>query len=567
MARHATPQPPEKPLPQNMDAERGILGSILIDPKDTMAAAVDAHLMPADFYGMTPDHGAVYSAALDLYNTGHDVDLITIVDEIERREQLDLVGGYAGISALSNNVPTSANVGEYIEIVKRCAVNRRMIRAGAQLVESGYSNPDLGVMLEHFERVVEDVHKTVYVADDCNDCIRPLGLAELLDQPPPELLVDHLLMEHGVSMIAGDGGSGKSLLLADLAIHIALGEAWNGRKVKQGAVLIVAGEGGQGFAWRVKAWLEQHGMTVADLPNFYIIPRAVQILDEIQRARLIAYAQALPEAPVYIAIETLSQTAGGADQNDNGEMATYVSACREIASALDAHVTFTHHALKTGNGYRGASALKDDTDTTILVSRDGDVSIAHCEKQRDGWEYFADFTFTGKMVSPEGAHGLYYGVFDYTGIKTQVEKKERPERLPDSRRYTLEAIARQPGIKRSDVVAYCEPHKLSRSTVQGAIKDMINDGWITEDTSGLSILPACPVSSSFVQSGHSGLSIVRPVQSSIPKDTGLDGQTGQSGQVGVDGQAGQAGTEKKEVPGAGAITPVSVLLTASTAGW
>lgn len=262
------------------------------------------------------------------------------------------------------------------------------------------------------------------MASQLGDPLRPLSLIEMLNQPPPELLVDRILMRHGVSMFAGDGGSGKSLLLADLCVHIALGRVWNGHQVKQGAVLVVAGEGGQGFAWRIKAWLESHDMTVGDLPNFHIIPHAVQVLDDAQRARVIAYAKALPEPLALVAIETLSQTAGGADQNDNGEMAAYVRSCREIATALNTHVTFTHHALKTGNGYRGASALKDDTDTTILVSREGDVSTAHCDKQRDGWEYFPDFTFTGQYVSPEGANGLGYGVFEYTGLKERTAPKQ-----------------------------------------------------------------------------------------------------------------------------------------------
>lgn len=508
----------EKQLPHDTDAEIGVLGSVLIiaDPDSSCNKALDIIapiLAPEDMNGH--ENRIIYATMLDMYSNGRPVDLITLCGELARRGKIEEVGGVSYVYTLPDHVPTTGNIKAYAKSVRAAAITRRFIFDMADATASAHLDgidAALGLVARRLNEREQE-----RIAGSMDDPLRPRSLAEMLDQPPPELLIDRHLMRRGVSMLAGDGGSGKTLLAGDWGMHIALGLDWNGCKVHQGTVLFVAGEGGSGFARRAAAWLEHHYRSPDDIKDrLYIIPHAVQVLDDAQRARAVAYAKTLPGPIAYVVIETLSQTAGGADQNDNGEMAAYVRACREISDKLETHVTFTHHALKTGNGYRGASSLKDDSDTTILVSREGDVSTAHCEKQRDGWEYFPDFTFTGSYVSPPGANGLSYGVFEYTGLKERTERSERKQKnIPASKRLVLEAISQRPGITRPEVVAYCKPMEIAKSTVHGAINGMVADGWISEGMDGLTILPACPVSSSFVQTGHSGLAIVRPVQSSI----------------------------------------------------
>lgn len=516
----------EKQLPQNVEAEHQLIGKIL--EGDSQALAESAFLPASAFYREA--YRLVWKCKDVIQARGEEVNLFTMLDELTAREEIGegrTFESFSELTALTNQTSPLVTAKSLAKSIHKAAAARRIIEDIGIVAGAAYTG-DAFAAHALLRSACDDSEEELNAGGD-DSPLRPLSLAEMLAQPAPELLVDRLLMEHGVSMIAGDGGSGKSLLLADLCVHIALGREWNGHKVKQGAVLVVAGEGGQGFAWRVKAWLEHYGMSLDDLTNFYIIPHAVQVLDDAQRARVVAYAKALPEPIALVAIETLSQTAGGADQNDNSEMAAYVRSCREIATALEAHVTFTHHALKTGNGYRGASSLKDDSDTTILVSRDGDVSTAHCEKQRDGWEYFPDFTFTGTYVSPEGAKGLSYGVFEYTGLKAHTERPERVKPIPDARRYALEAIAQQPGITRAQVKDYCTGYKVSRTAAYRAINEMIDAGWISEEMDGLAILPTCPNLSQFVPTGQAGLSLVRPILSHTPLGVGQVGQTGQSG--------------------------------------
>lgn len=461
----SAPPPPSEPLlSQNVQMEAKLLSLLLYD-SSLLPVARDALRFPNDirareFYKDL--HQRLWKIICAIYDKGEIPEYETIYDEwigdkvIERVDERELLNDLLNLAIANDSmlIDREQKVRQWATRLQKHALRRGVYDIAttasgiANANEEQASTDDLYADIQGLAQQVQKLASSaVPMASQLNDPLRPLSLAEMLDQPPPELLVDRILMRHGVSMFAGDGGSGKSLLLADLCIHIALGREWNGHSVRQGAVLIVAGEGGQGFAWRVKAWLEHYDMSLDDLTNFYIIPHAMQVLDDAQRARVIAYAKALPEPLALVAIETLSQTAGGADQNDNGEMAAYVRSCREIATALDTHVTFTHHALKTGNGYRGASALKDDSDTTILVSREGDVSTAHCEKQRDGWEYFPDFSFTGKYVSPAGANGLSYGVFEYTGLKERTAPKQTSgvkTFVPPSQQKMIDTLAQHP---------------------------------------------------------------------------------------------------------------------------
>src|SRR5258708_15530761 len=81
----------EKLLPQNVEAEAGVLGSLLIDPEAVVQVA--EFLRPDDFY--RDAHRTIFQAVLELYESGEPADLITLTDELQRRGQLEDIGGPA----------------------------------------------------------------------------------------------------------------------------------------------------------------------------------------------------------------------------------------------------------------------------------------------------------------------------------------------------------------------------------------------------------------------------------------------------------------------------------------
>lgn len=125
----------QRMLPANIEAECGVLGSLIID-RDVMAQVLD-FLRPDDFY--RDAHQTIYETILSLYRQHIPADFITICDVLERQNKLAEVGGAAYITSLINGVPTSGNIEYYGRIVERTGVLRRLIGAAGQIASIAYA--------------------------------------------------------------------------------------------------------------------------------------------------------------------------------------------------------------------------------------------------------------------------------------------------------------------------------------------------------------------------------------------------------------------------------------------
>jgi replicative DNA helicase len=121
--------------PQNLDAEMSLLGAVLID-EETLAD-VSEHVTPKDFYDKR--HATVFGAMMRLYERHKPVDLLTLTDELKKKDELDVIGGSAFLTELTNYVPTAAHAETYAEMVAQKAVRRRLIRASSEISELGYN--------------------------------------------------------------------------------------------------------------------------------------------------------------------------------------------------------------------------------------------------------------------------------------------------------------------------------------------------------------------------------------------------------------------------------------------
>ena len=140
----------EKLLPQNVEAECGVLGSIIIDPEAIIQVA--DFLQAEDFY--RDAHRTIYETILQLYDQHEPADFITICDELERRNKLESVGGAAYITSLINQVPTSGNVEYYGHIVERTAILRRLIHAAGEIAAVAYDEVDANVAMDRAEQLI-----------------------------------------------------------------------------------------------------------------------------------------------------------------------------------------------------------------------------------------------------------------------------------------------------------------------------------------------------------------------------------------------------------------------------
>lgn len=125
-------------MPQNLDAEQSVLGSMLID-KTAIAQAVEV-LNAEDFYRDT--HKVIFSAIRDLYQKDIPVDMITLLDYLKSTEKLEEAGGITYISQISSSVPTTANIASYIKIVEDKSTLRKLIRTSTEIIEQSYNKQD-----------------------------------------------------------------------------------------------------------------------------------------------------------------------------------------------------------------------------------------------------------------------------------------------------------------------------------------------------------------------------------------------------------------------------------------
>ncbi len=134
--------------PQNIDAEKSLLGAILID--EGVLADVSEVVKPKDFYDK--NHELIFDGIMRLYEKHKPVDMLTLTDELKRKDHLSLVGGSAYLSELTNYVPTAAHAEAYAELVAQKAVRRRLIKASGEISEMGYDeNTDVQELLSKAE--------------------------------------------------------------------------------------------------------------------------------------------------------------------------------------------------------------------------------------------------------------------------------------------------------------------------------------------------------------------------------------------------------------------------------
>jgi replicative DNA helicase len=120
--------------PQNTDAEMSLLGAVLID--EEVLADVTEIVKPRDFYDKR--HMTIFEAMVSLFEHHKPVDLLTITDELQKKDNLDMVGGSAYLTELTNYVPTAAHAATYADMVAQKAVRRRLIKASGDISELGY---------------------------------------------------------------------------------------------------------------------------------------------------------------------------------------------------------------------------------------------------------------------------------------------------------------------------------------------------------------------------------------------------------------------------------------------
>ncbi|NLC52172.1 MAG: replicative DNA helicase [Firmicutes bacterium] len=140
--------------PQNLEAEKSVLGSMIIEEEAILTAA--EILKPEDFYREA--NRELFATMVALADRGEPVDVITLAEDLSRRQKLESVGGPTYLTALANVVPTAANVAYYARIVREKALLRRLINAATKIAAKSYEPPEnVDELIDEAEQLIFDV--------------------------------------------------------------------------------------------------------------------------------------------------------------------------------------------------------------------------------------------------------------------------------------------------------------------------------------------------------------------------------------------------------------------------
>ncbi len=378
----------------------------------------------------TTSHGGAkkWQPVLNQYFVGRNVVVLADNDDAGREHADIVIGNLFGVASRIKRVeldglPAKGDVVDWLDSGKGIDDLMAAVKAAPTVAEAP------AVEAEAVE-VVNDNNEGDYFDFVDEDY--------LMNMPPIEWAVgegdDGLITAHGLSMIYGPPGSGKSFISLDMALCQAHGIEWQGIETKQGDVLYIAGEGVGGLGKRVKAWKSTHGLGTSG--HFHMLPLAVNMRDQAEVEKLIRSIDRLDRKWTAVYIDTLARAMLGADENSSTESGLVISAADAIRNHVQCAVVFVHHSGKAAErGARGSSAILGAVDTSVVVSKDESYITMRVEKQKDA-EPMADLTLEMTPIASISGSSVVLTRLD--GDEAARIKRSKP--LNADQKIALEAL-------------------------------------------------------------------------------------------------------------------------------
>ena|GEM_PF-2325514 len=397
-----------KPAPpfHSEAAQRAVLGSCLLT--NEMLRGPAAVLRVDDLVGDA--HRKIFKIIRELGADGGPFDVLLVADELTRRDGDERWFAVAG-DLVGGAVPDFEIVRRHVENIQRLAGLRRIHALGVQLQHDVEVGGNYAQLLEYVAQFVSDSPRAGSGKIQKFDQIPDIMSMEI---PAIEYLIDGLITRGTITLWAGADGVAKTFLIQRLAVEVARGGSFLGRRCRPTRVLYCDYENP---AHAVRDRID--AMTEDPIPNLriwgnWLDSQPPQIGDE----SLLTIAR---EAQPLVIVDPF-RYAHTADENSSGEMAAVMQHLRLVAAA-GGSVIIVHHVSKAeGSGYRGSTAIRGAVDLAIVQEQDGNSGLLTLSTAKN--RFGPRFTLT---VQPDFDAGTFKVADsrEFTRLTTETDRLEQ----------------------------------------------------------------------------------------------------------------------------------------------
>ena len=403
----AAPELAARPAPHNLEAEQALLGAIFVDNN-----ALDrvGFLRPDHFYD--PLHGQIFETMSTLIHAGKTATPITVKTFFEDVEPIDsntTVPQYLG--RLAANATTLINAAEYGRTIYDLATRRALIVISEDIANDAYDcpadSPAVGLVDEAEGKIAK-----LRAEEPTAGKPRAISAAAFVGKPIParEWHVKDLIPARNVTMLGGDGGTGKSLLSLQLAVSTAAGRPWLGQHVVRGATLVISAEDDLLELHRRLADITaDQNLSFESLSNLYLLSLAGEdaVLATFDKSNLMtktAVCRNLTKLiaqirPRLVVLDTLADLFGG-DEINRSQTRQFISLLRGLALKFDTTVLLLAHpsvaGMRSGTGTSGSTAWSNSVRSRLYLDR--------IKEGKDGKEDGAELDPDARTLSTKKAN-------------------------------------------------------------------------------------------------------------------------------------------------------------------
>jgi hypothetical protein len=222
-------------LPHDVESERSVLGSILLDNQSLVIATET--LNPADFF--LSQHHHIFDCMLSMGEKHIPIDLWTLKDQLEKAGDLEVAGGVPYISALMDDRPRVTNMAHYCAIVKQKSILRSLIHATNTIQQNAFeAKEDAGTLVKRATASLTMIGANCTPGESYREMFHTM--TDFENSPGLTFAIDGFLQTRAATMVAGLSGQSKTFILLSMASSLLTGKKlWDLFDVKEVAARLV----------------------------------------------------------------------------------------------------------------------------------------------------------------------------------------------------------------------------------------------------------------------------------------------------------------------------------------